>query len=66
MTEKIKSKLIEKAVADGDWKTVYELEHGIERGELKIWIKGFSFGFATAILGLTIGGVTVELLRKKI
>lgn len=64
MSEK-KQKEIEEAVADGDWKKVYELEHNIEHKETNNLLKGICIGYGLAMTGVAIGGVAVHLVKKK-
>jgi hypothetical protein len=60
-----KQKEIEEAVADGDWKRVYELEHNIEYKESKSLIKGLVIGYVLSMTGVIVGGVSVYLIKKK-
>lgn len=60
-----KQRDIEEAVADGDWKRVYELEHNIEHNETKSIIKGLCIGYVLSMTGVLIGGTAVYLIKNK-
>jgi hypothetical protein len=62
---KDKQRELEDAVADGDWKRVYEIEHDIEWKESKNLIKGLTIGYVLSMTGVIIGGVAVYLIKSK-
>lgn len=59
-----KQKEIEEAVADGDWKRVYELEHDIEFNESRNLVKGLVIGYVLSMTSVIIGGLAVYLINK--